>query len=98
MYIVTVDFDLDPRYVAPFMDAMLENARESRAVEAGCRQFDVCRSEDDPTKVFLYEVYDDRAAFEAHVASEHYKAFAARVGEWVTGKRVNFYRNAPATG
>lgn len=94
MYIVTVEFDVDPRFIAPFMQAMLENARNSKALEAGCRQFDVCSAEDDSTKVFLYEVYDDRAAFEAHLSTEHYKAFDTRVCEWVTSKRVRFYRDA----
>ena len=94
MYIVTVEFDLDPGFVAPFMEAMLENARASKALEAGCRQFDVCFSEDDPAKVFLYEVYDDRAAFEAHLSTGHYKAFDARVREWVMSKRVSFYCKA----
>ena len=94
MYIVTVEFDLDPRFVAPFMEAMLENARKSKVLEAGCRQFDVCVSEDDPKKPFLYEVYDDRAAFEAHLATEHYRSFDTRVREWVRSKRVSFYRVA----
>ena len=94
MYIVTVEFDLDPRFVAPFMEAMLENARASKALEAGCRQFDVCFSEDDPAKVFLYEVYDDRAAFEAHLSTGHYKVFDAAVREWVMSKRVSFYCKA----
>ncbi|HKT79786.1 MAG TPA: putative quinol monooxygenase [Vicinamibacterales bacterium] len=94
MYIVTVEFDVESRFVAPFMEAMLENARISRLLEAGCRQFDVCTAEDDPTRVFLYEVYDDRAAFEAHLSMAHYKAFDASVQGWVTGKRVSFYRGA----
>jgi quinol monooxygenase YgiN len=94
MFIVTVEFDVDPRFAAPFIDATLENARASRALEAGCRQFDVCLAEDDPAKVFLYEVYQDRPAFDAHVSTEHYQAFDAEVREWVTGKRVSFYRDA----
>jgi quinol monooxygenase YgiN len=94
MYIVTVEFELDPRSVAPFMEAMLENARKSKALEAGCLQFDVCYSEDDPAKVFLYEVYDDRAAFEAHLSTGHYGSFDARVREWMKSKRVSFYRDA----
>ena len=94
MYIVTVEFDLDPRSVTPFMEAMLGNARASKTLEAGCRQFDVCVSEEDPAKVFLYEVYDDRAAFEAHLATGHYKAFDVSVRAWVRSKRVRFYCKA----
>ena len=98
MYIVTVEFDVDPRFIAPFMRAMLENARNSKVLEAGCRQFDVCVSEENPAKVFLYEVYDDRAAFEAHLASGHYLAFDASMREWVTSKRVRFWIHHPSGG
>ena len=94
MYIVTVEFDLDPGSAAPFMEAIFENAQASKALEAGCRQFDVCVSEEDPANVFLYEVYDDRAAFEAHLATEHYKVFDTRVRGWVTNKRARFYCKA----
>ncbi len=92
MYIVTVQFDIAPAYVNEFTAAMLVNAVDSRTVEPGCRQFDVCVDPNDPAKIFLYEVYDDPAAFEAHVASEHFRAFDARVRDWVVAKRVGIYR------
>ncbi|MGI9463684.1 MAG: putative quinol monooxygenase, partial [Aestuariivirgaceae bacterium] len=44
-----------------------------------CRRFDVCTDPDRPERVFLYEIYDDRAAFDAHLASDHFKAFDAEV-------------------
>ena len=94
MYIVTVEFDIEPRFAAPFMEAILENARKSRESEAGCRQFDVCLAEDDSNRIFLYEAYDDRAAFEAHLATGHYRTFDDTVRGWVTSKRVGFYRGA----
>jgi quinol monooxygenase YgiN len=47
------------------------NATATREREPGCRQFDVCTSADDGL-VFLYEVYDDRAAFDAHLAAPHF--------------------------
>ena len=56
---------------------MLANAKVSRETEPGCRQFDVC-VEADTGRTFLYELYDDRAAFEAHLASAHFKAFDER--------------------
>ena len=34
------------------------------------------RSADDPRKFFLYEQYDDRAALDAHRASDHFADFA----------------------
>lgn len=70
---------------------MIANARASREREPGCRQFDVCVTDDDPGRVFLYEIYDDRAAFDAHLASAHFKAFDATVAPWLETKTVRTY-------
>ena len=40
--------------------------------EPGCRQFFVSRSEDNPDRFFLYEEYDDEAAFDAHRETPHF--------------------------
>ena len=95
MYVVTVLFEPKPERVEAFRAAMLANAKVSRETEPGCRQFDVC-VEAGAGRVFLYELYDDRAAFEAHLASAHFKAFDAQVRDWVAGKDVRiFERVAP---
>lgn len=46
--------------------------REANA-EPGCRMFVVHQAQDDPATFFLYEQYDDRAAFEAHQQTAHFK-------------------------
>lgn len=92
MYIVTVEFAVRPEHATRFRAAMVANARASRQVEAGCRQFDVCAMPDDPAKLFLYEAYADRAAFDAHLASAHYCAFDAAVRDWVAEKTVRIYQ------
>ncbi len=76
MYVVTVEFTIDPAQWAAFLPLMLDNARRSREDEPGCRQFDVCTDAGKPDVVYLYELYDDRAAFDVHLASPHFKAFA----------------------
>jgi quinol monooxygenase YgiN len=89
MYVVTVEFVIAPGRGAAFLEAMTANARTSRAVEPGCRQFDVCIDPADPRRVFLYELYDDPAAFGVHVASPHFKAFDATVKPWIESKTVH---------
>ena len=91
MYIVTVEFTLEPQRLPAFMPRMVENASASREREPGCRQFDVCVDPQAPHVVFLYEVYDDRAAFEAHLATAHFKTFDAAVAEMVAEKKVRIY-------
>ncbi len=95
MLVVTVVFEPKPEHAAAFRVAMLDNARESRESEPGCRQFDVCVDPATGT-IFLYELYDDRAAFEAHMRSEHFLRFDATVRDWTARKDVRLYeRIAP---
>lgn len=91
MYVVTVDFTIPEEHLAAFMPLMLENARVSRETEAGCRRFDVCSDPVQPERVFLYELYDDRAAFDAHLATAHFKDFDGAVKTMVAGKAVHAY-------
>ena len=88
MYVVTVTFRLHPKSMAAFMPLMLQNAQTSRLQESGCRQFDVCR---DGEGVFLYEVYDDRAAFDAHLESTHFKDFDRAVADMIASKEVRLF-------
>jgi len=88
MYIVTVEFTIHPERMAAFMPLMVDNARASREQEPGCRQFDVCLDPAAPNLVYLYEVYDDRAAFDAHLATAHFKRFDAAVAPMLASKAV----------
>jgi quinol monooxygenase YgiN len=94
MYVVTVEFGIDPAQWAQFMPLMLENARQSRSDEPGCRQFDVCVDPARPATVFLYELYDDRVAFDAHLATPHFKAFASATGKMIVHRQVATWQRA----
>lgn len=96
-FVVTVVFAAKPEFRGEFRREMIANAEASRAREPGCRQFDVCESADG-SQIFLYEVYDDEAAFKAHLATDHYLGFNERVTPWVAEKRVFSYnRLVPRT-
>lgn len=86
MFVVIVDFIVKPGFVDLFRVEMLRNARASREREPSCRRFDVAFSEKDPTVVFLYELYDDAAAFAAHQEEGHFKEFDAKTSPWITSK------------
>ena len=88
MYVVTVTFEIEPDHIEPFTAAMLTQARNSLVLEERCRRFDVCRDPDHPERIFLYELYDNRAAFDLHLASDHFKSFDRTVTPWVRQKTV----------
>ena len=91
MYIVTVEMRVEPEFAAAFREHMIANARASRERESGCLQFDVCSDPAQPDCTFLYEVYADRAAFDVHLATEHFKSFDRTVAPWLAGKTVRAF-------
>src|SRR5689334_793943 len=88
-FVVTVEFQIAPGRLPAFLPLMIENAESSRR-EPGCRRFDVCRDRARPDIIFLYEIYDDEAAFKAHLDTSHFKAFATATGDMIAGRRVTF--------
>ena len=90
--VIAVELTIEPEHMEAFMREMQRNAAASVNDEPGCRQFDVCLDEDLPHRVFLYEIYDDDAAFAAHLQTSHYAVFNKRTTPWVQNKLVHRYR------
>lgn len=90
MFLVAVTFRIAPERAEAFRDRVGRQAADS-LTEPGCSRFDVWCDTADCTRVFLFEIYDDRAAFDAHLASPHYKAFDAEVRDWVLDKQVELW-------
>ena len=90
MFVVCVEFEIEPGQTNVFMGAVRTNAKQSFNQEVGCRQFDVCQDRQIPNSVFLYEVYDDEAAFETHKLTLHYGAFYQATGGMVVNKSIRF--------
>jgi quinol monooxygenase YgiN len=88
MFAVCVDFEIDPASLDAFLTIMQKNAADSLANEVGCHQFDITQDSENPTKIFLYELYDDAFAFEVHKKASHYLEFNQLVSEMVTAKSV----------
>lgn len=91
MFVITVRFAIHADALEAFLPLMMSNAAQSRADEPGCRQFDVCQDPDTPTAIFLYEVYDDAAAFQDHLLSAHFKAFDKATAPMIASKDVQSY-------
>ena len=92
MFAVTVVFEVKKEAIAAFREAVLQQADNSLAQEVGCRRFDVGFDAARPERVFLYELSDDRAAFERHRETGHFAAFNALAAPLVTSKRVDTWQ------
>jgi quinol monooxygenase YgiN len=76
-FVLTVGLVIKPDQVDRFMGMLLDNGKAARETEPGCRQFDILVDPKDRTRVMLYEVYEDEAAFQAHQQTLHFKKYIA---------------------
>ena len=92
MLALVVEFRIKPAHIDAFDASIRANAQASVDTEPGCRQFDVCRDPDDPSLFFLYELYDDESAIQAHLQSPHFLQINAATASWVDAKAVRKLR------
>ncbi len=72
MYAVCVTVYVLAEQVQGFIQATLENARQSRLTEPGNVRFDILQAESEPARFFLYEVYREKEDFARHQQTPHY--------------------------
>ena len=82
MYVIIANMQIKDGYKMQFMEALLEDAKASVAVEPGCHRFDVIQDAGESNRVWLYEVYDDEAAFQAHLETPHLKKLQETTKDW----------------
>lgn len=87
MHIVMVYIQVKPEFVQAFIDATMNNARNSN-LEAGVARFDFLQQADDPTRFCLYEVYRSKDAPAAHRETAHYLTWRATVQDMMVGERT----------
>jgi (4S)-4-hydroxy-5-phosphonooxypentane-2,3-dione isomerase len=87
LHIHAVDYDIVPGQVDNFLAALKENGAAS-VKEPGCREFDIAVSEKDPNHVFIFEVYDNAAAAQAHTATEHFKKYKETTKDMVVKREA----------
>jgi quinol monooxygenase YgiN len=75
LFVVVVEFQLKQGTRSQFRGLIDANADASVRNEPGCLQFDVLEPEGEGDRVLLYEIYSDKAAFEAHLQTEHFHVF-----------------------
>lgn len=99
MFALVVRFDLrDENAATAFDDLVAQTAPGIRELEPGTLVYATHGVEGDPLARVFYEVYADRAAFEAHEEQPHVKAFLAERGQYLAATRVEFLTDGPAKG
>lgn len=82
MLVLQVSFRIQPDRLQDFITAIGKNATAAVRDEPGCRRFDVIQDNEDPSRISLYEVYDNEAALDAHRRAPHYLKWRELTQSW----------------
>jgi quinol monooxygenase YgiN len=94
MHIVHVHVRVKPEFVDAFLQASLENARNS-IQEPGIARFDVLQDTTDPSRFVLMEAYCSPDAPAAHRETAHYLKWRDTVEDMMSQPRERtVYKNA----
>jgi autoinducer 2-degrading protein len=88
MLIVHVHVHVKPQHVDAFIEATLENARQS-VREPGIARFDVIQQAGDPARFVLVEVYRTAEAPARHKDTPHYQAWRDAVADMMAEPRTS---------
>ncbi len=91
-FVVIAEFKVRDGHLVAFLKLAREDAERSVADEPGCLQFDVAVSDEDPHTVVFYEVYGDRAAFDAHLAMPHFTRFQEGFPALIVEQKARFLK------
>lgn len=93
MYVVAVTVHVKEAFVDQFIEATLDNARNTRR-EPGNLRFDVLQSEEDSARFLLYEAYRTSDDFAAHQQTPHYLRWKQGVADWMAQRRQGVRHNS----
>ena len=94
-FVLVVELEIDSSQLEPFKAAIKENGETAVRVEPGCRGFSAVFEKGNPTRVRLFEIYENAEAFKAHLETPHFKKYAETTKDMVKSrKRID---NVPIT-
>lgn len=90
-FVVLAQFRVKPGKRDSFVALAETDATAAVANEPGCRRFDVLVPHDSTERVVLYEIYDHKAAFDAHLKSPHLAAFRKGIADLIEDRRIETF-------
>lgn len=82
MYVIVAPIQIKQGFKEQFVEEMIGDARGSVNDEPGCLRFDVIQDANDENRIWLYEVYKDEAAFQAHTQAPHFIKWRDATKDW----------------
>ncbi|MBU68628.1 MAG: antibiotic biosynthesis monooxygenase [Cupriavidus sp.] len=82
------EIDVDPARLEEFKAALVEEMDDSARIEPGVYSIYAVTRKDEPSKFMFYEVYASQEAFDAHMATAHFRKFIDATQEMWLASRI----------
>ena len=82
------ELDIDPTKLDSFNAAANALAEAVLRTEPGVAAYHAVSEADEPARVHVFEMYDDAAAYQAHVRQSHFQDFRTTTERMVTSRRL----------
>ena len=82
MYVAIGSIVIKEGYKEQFVKELVEVARVSVSEEPECLRLDIVQDGAEPNRVWLYEVFKDRAAIQHHAQLPHFIKFRDATKDW----------------
>lgn len=83
MSALVVKVQIKPEFRQQFMKEMLADAVGSEKLEPGCLMFNIVQDAANPNTLYLFEVYRDAKAVEAHKKMPHFVNWLEKTKHWL---------------
>lgn len=80
--------EIDPARLESYTAAVKEEIETSIRVEPGVLAIYAVAERDSPFKLRFFEMYADEAAYNAHIASAHFRKYADATKDMITSKTL----------
>jgi len=87
-YVRLAELEIDPAQMEAFVTATREVGQASVQSEDGCIALYAVVEKDNPTRVRVFEIYRDAAAYEAHVQTAHFRKFRTTTEAMVRARKL----------
>jgi quinol monooxygenase YgiN len=87
-YVQLAEIEIDPAQLDAYRAAVQEQIDAAIRKEPGVLVLYAVSEKDNPTHVRVFEIYRDRNAYEAHLASDHFKKYKTTTQDMVKSLKL----------
>jgi quinol monooxygenase YgiN len=87
-YVQVAEIEIDPAQLDAYRAAVQEQIDAAIRKEPGVLVLYAVSEKDNPTHVRVFEIYRDRNAYEAHLASDHFKKYKTTTQDMVKSLKL----------